>query len=170
MRAHRIAARLRLARGLTWALALAGGVAFVRPARADATATQTVVVRVEAVSALALRGGDIELAVPQPRDGTPSFATNASCGLDWMTNQAGQRITVASSLAHPRLPLTVEAVGAQGGSPVGSVVLGGAAQDLIVGLTRGLGRCGLRYTAQASGLEQPDPEVHVITYTLTDLR
>jgi len=170
MRASRIATPLRFARALAWALALAAGIASAQSAFAEATASHRVTVRVEPVSALSLQGGDIELAVPQSADGAPTSAANATCSLDWLTNQPGQKITVASSLPHPRLPLTLEAVSAQGGSPVGAVVLEGAAQDLVVSLTAGTGGCGLRYTAQSSGLDTPSPETHVITYTLTDRR
>jgi hypothetical protein len=169
-RANRIATKLRSACALAWVLALAGGLVLCRTARADGTAGHKVVVRVEPISALALQGGDIELAVPQSPDGGPSSAIDASCSLGWLTNQAQQKITVASSLPDAQLPLTVEAFRIQGGSSVGSVLLGVAAQDLVVDLATGIGSCGLRYTAQASGLERPAPEVHVITYTLTDLR
>ena len=169
-RANRPATKLRFARALAWVAALAAGVAVTPSIQADATASHKVVVRVEPISALTLEGGDIELAVPQAPDGGPASAADESCSLNWMTNQAGQKITVASSLGDPQLPLTVEAVSAQGGSAVGSVVLGQAAQDLVVGLSRGLGHCGLRYVARASGLDQPAPEVHVVTYTLTDLQ
>jgi len=168
--ANRTATTRRFAQTLRVALALTAGLLGGHAVHADATASHRVTVRVEPVSALALEGGDIELAVPRPQDGAPSSASDASCRLDWLTNQASHKITVASSLPSSRLPLSVEAVSAEGGSPVGSVTLTAAAQDLVVSLARGAGHCRLRYTAQASGLEQPTPEVHLITYTLTDLR
>jgi hypothetical protein len=167
MRTDRIAMKLRSVRTVA---CLVAGVLLVRAAAADATASHRVTVRVEPVSALALQGGDIALAVPQTSDGAPASATDATCSLDWLTNLAGQKITVASSVADPRLPLAVEAFDVQGGEAVGAAELGGAARDLVIGLAPGIGSCGLRYVARAAGLTTPAPEVHVITYTLTDRR
>ncbi|MGQ9729938.1 MAG: hypothetical protein ACUVX8_01570 [Candidatus Zipacnadales bacterium] len=156
--------------GLLWLFPLAVALGSAVPGHADASASHKVVVQVQPVSGLVLRGGDIELLIPLLADGTTSSAINASCSLEWMTNEPNQKITVTSSLPHPQCSLTVEAIGVQGGSPTGLVELGGPAQDLILGLTPGLGHCKLQYTAQAAGFKQPSLEIHVVTYTLTDRR
>jgi hypothetical protein len=87
-----------------------------------------------------------------------------------MTNQTSQKITVATSLATPRIRLSVEAVGAVGGGGVGAVVVEGAARDFVVGVVPGTGRCGLRYAAEAEALAEQVVETHVVTYTMTDGR
>jgi len=170
-RPYRLSAQThRALQALAMTLALTAGLAGSRTALADTTASHKVVVRVEPISTLTLGGGDIALALATPPPGGTSSVTDTSCNLNWMTNQSSQKITVGTSLANPSLRLTVEAVAVDGGRSLGTVQLAGGAQDLISGLTPGLGKCDLKYTAETTGLQPTSPDVHLITYTLTDVR
>ena len=124
------------------------------------------------MSAIAILGGDITLTLePSPVAGDLLPASDSTtCALTWTTNQGGQKVTVATHLASPRFALAVEARGVTGGASTGPIALDRTDRDFVVGITRGLGRCDLAYTATPTGYTGPEADVHVVTYTITDQR
>ena len=138
-----------------------------RMAMAEGT-SHRVSVCMQSFSAISVQSGDVPLTMNDHLGEPRPAIDGARCRLRWMTNQEGQRITVVSSLASPKIPLTVEALNVTGGTAVGEVTLSAAPQGLVIGLSRGVGGCDLRYTARVTELPPPGRDVHLLTYTITD--
>ncbi len=136
-------------------------------AMADEVTSHEVQVCVHPFSAITVEGADVALVMNGPVGEAQSAIHGGECRLHWMTNQEGQKITVASSVVSSKVALTVEAVSVTGGTPVGEVPVSAASQDLVTGLTRGIGGCDVRYVAHATGLTPPECDVHFLTYTIT---
>jgi len=133
-----------------------------------------VTVTVAAINELAITGGNITLTIDTAVAGSdPTNATDATCSLDWTTNQTARKITVGTSVAVPSqlFSLTVDAavtLGA-GSGPALPVALthGAAASDFITGVETELGGATLTYEASATAAQGTGSDVHTVTYTLT---
>jgi hypothetical protein len=152
--------------------AIASGLFGGSSLRADTTASHTVTVRIAPVSAVAVTGGDLSLTLSQasPGNGEATASDATACDLHWVTNQADQKITVASDLVSPRFTLRVEAVNASGGRGTGQVTLGPTSRDFVVDVERGKGRCDLSYTATTDDLTAGGSNVYTVIYTITNAR
>lgn len=138
------------------------------PGVAQVSDNHDVRVCVQPFSSIAVRGEQLPLVMSGDGEGVEAVSDAAGLGLYWMTNQENQKITVVSTLDSPRYDLRVEAVNVEGGVPTGAVLLDTTTKDLVVGLSRGTGSCNLRFTASANRLPEPDVDVHVVSYTITD--
>jgi len=112
---------------------------------------------------LIIQEADVQAGVPLP-------VTNSDGALFWMTNGENKKITVASSNAAPRFNLTLMAVDVEqsAGLSLPEIPLNDAqTKDFIIGVTRAVGRCQIRYTASTQVSAGTGRETYVITYTIT---
>lgn len=112
---------------------------------------------------LIIQEADVQAGVPLP-------VTNSDGALFWMTNGENKKITVASSNAAPRFNLTLMAVDVEqsAGLSLPEIPLNDAqTKDFIIGITRAVGRCQIRYTASTQVSAGTGRETYVITYTIT---
>ena len=99
-------------------------------ATASNTANHTVTVHVDAINEVAITGGDITLTINSANAGSqPNDATNATCHLEWTTNEANKKITVQSDQAAPTFTLKVLATGVSGGTAAPQVTVSNVAED-----------------------------------------
>jgi len=137
-------------------------------ATASNTANHTVTVHVDAINEVAITGGDITLTINSANAGSqPNDATNATCHLEWTTNEANKKITVQSDQAAPTFTLKVIATGVSGGTAAPQVTVSNVAQDFVTGVATTVGNCTLSYTGSATAAQGTGEDVHVVTYTLT---
>lgn len=112
---------------------------------------------------LIIQDADVQAGAPLP-------VTNTDGTLIWMTNGENKKITVASSNAAPRFNLSLAAVNVPqfAGTSVPEVALNNAqTKDLIVGVSKTVGRCQIRFTALTQVGAGVGRETYVITYTIT---
>jgi hypothetical protein len=138
-------------------------------AYADNIANHTVTVQVDVINELEITGGNITLTVSTATAGQdPDDATNNACGLQWTTNEATKKITVATDQNAPNFTLKVVASGVSGGTAAAEVTLDDTSdQDFVTGISTTLGSCTVNYTAQATAAQGNGSVVHTVTYTLT---
>lgn len=135
---------------------------------AASTDSHTVTVTVSAINEVAISGGNLTLTIDSALPGgAPAPVTDTSASLDWTTNEATKKITVATDLAAPIYALTVEATGASGGTAAGVVTLSNVATDFVTDISNTSGACGLTYTATAEASDAVGTEVNTVTYTIT---
>ena len=137
---------------------------------AASTDNHTVTVTVPTVNELAITGGNLTLTFAAPTGGGDfaNVTDNATCDLEWSTNTASQKITVASNIAAPEAALYVTSGSVTGGTSAGEVTLGTTAADFVTGVSVGSGSCDLQYRAAATlAGSATGSEVHTVTYTIT---
>lgn len=134
------------------------------------TVTHTVTVKVEPINEIALTGGDVTLLVTPDSSDPDSLKAqdDTSCDLIWTSNQADQKITVASDLHSPRFPLKAAARNVTGGAPVPEITLNTASNDFVTGISRTTGRCDVSYMVDVPEADEQGCDTHTITYTLSD--
>jgi len=156
----------------SYALLLAGIVLIfgcVGLATASNSANHTVTVHVDAINEAAVTGGDITLTINSATAGSqPNNATDATCHLNWTTNEAGKKITVETDQAAPTFTLKVTATGISGGTAAAQVTITDVAQDFVTAVSTTVGTCALSYVASATAAQGTGQDVHVVTYTLTN--
>ena len=132
--------------------------------------SHTVTVTVSAINELAITGGNITLTINTATAGQePTDAVdNTTCDLDWTTNQANKKVTVATDLGAPTFTLKVVAQNVTGGTAAAEVTLSTTAADFVTGIATTTGGCDLQYTASATVSQGTGSDVHTVTYTLTD--
>ncbi|MBD3336070.1 MAG: hypothetical protein GF355_11200 [Candidatus Eisenbacteria bacterium] len=138
-------------------------------APAGTTDSHTVTVNVSAINEVGITGGNITLTIDSATPGSePNDASDATtCDLDWTTNEASKKITVATDLASPNFTLKVEAANVTGGTSAGQVTLSTTAQDFVTGISTTTGTCDLSYTASATAADGTGSDTHTVTYTIT---
>jgi hypothetical protein len=142
---------------------------FAGLATASNVTNHTVTVHVDAINEAAVTGGDITLTINSATAGSqPNNATDATCHLNWTTNEADKKITVESDQAAPTFTLKVTATAVSGGTATPQVTISNAAQDFVTGVATTIGTCTLSYVASALASQGTGQDVHVVTYTLTD--
>lgn len=153
---------------LSLAVLFAATNAFAAPAMGNED-SHKVTVQVDAISELAVRGGDVFLLIDRAEAGQdPEPAFDASTGLQWTTNEDNKKIVVSTDLSAPRFDLWVEAKNEKGGKAAGAIQLNDKGQDFIGDISRTLGACDLSYSAYAEAADGTGSETHVVTYTLID--
>lgn len=139
-------------------------------AMAGNTDNHQVTVTVTAINEVAISGGNVTLTINSATAGTePGDAVdNTTCDLDWTTNEASKKITVATSLASQNFTLKVVALNTVGGTAASEVTLGTTAADFVTGIATTTGSCDLQYTASATAAQGIGSDTHTtVTYTLT---
>ena len=133
------------------------------------TDNHTVTVTIPTINELAISGGNLTLTFIVPTAGSdPSDVSDATtCDLAWSTNEASQKITVASNIASPVASLKVTATGVTGGTAAAQVTLTTTTTDFVTGIALGTGGCDLSYTASCTAGQTAGSEVHTVTYTIT---
>lgn len=136
---------------------------------ADEIANHTVTVQVDVINELEITGGNITLTISTATAGQdPDDATNSTCALQWTTNEATKKITVATDQATPNFTLKVVASGVSGGTAAAEATLSNTtADDFVTGISTTLGTCTVNYTAEATAAQGNGSVVHTVTYTLT---
>ena len=154
---------------LTRVLSLVGLLSFCGMVWAGNTANHTVTVTVSTINELSITGGNFTLTINAATAGSnPTDATdNTTTDLNWTTNVASKKITVATSLASPTFTLKVVAQTVSGGTAAAEVTLSTTAADFVTGISTTIGTCDLSYTAQATAAQGTGSDAHVVTYTLT---
>ncbi len=139
-------------------------------AYSDDKASHTVTVTVSAINQLSIAGGDVNLTINTATAGSdPDAATdNTTSDLNWVTNEASKKITVATNLAAPNFTLSIDAQNVTGGTPSGIVTLSTTATDFVTGINKVIGVCDLSYTAIATASNTSGSDTHAITFTITD--
>lgn len=110
-----------------------------------------------------IQEADVQAGVPLP-------VSNSDGALFWMTNGENKKITVASNIAAPRFTLRLQATDVlqDAGVSLPEIALNDAqTKDFIVGVSRTIGRCHIRYTASTLVAAGVGRETYVITYTIT---
>jgi hypothetical protein len=129
-----------------------------------------VTVTVNVINELAVAGGNIVLTITTATPGLdPDDATDATTSLDWTTNDTGKKITAATDNAAPTFTLKVNATGVTGGTSAGQITLTTVATDYVTGVATTIGGCTSTYTASATAAQGNGSDVHVVTFTLTDV-
>ncbi|MGA1794772.1 MAG: hypothetical protein ACMUIL_02835 [bacterium] len=133
-------------------------------------ATHTVTVKVEPINEIGLTGDDVTLLVrPDASDPDSLRAKDeTSCDLVWTSNQADQKITVASDLHSPQFPLKAAARNVTGGASAPETTLSTASNDFVTGISRTTGRCDVSYTVDVPEADEQGCDTHTVTYTLSD--
>ena len=132
--------------------------------------TQVVNIEVNAISQIAVTGGDQTLTISTATAGSP--LTNASATVSWAvtTNQLNQKISASLDANLPAgLVLTAQAEApASGGLSTGPNVLTTTASDLVTGIsTTAEGGLDLTYELSASLTLGVVSESRLVTYTIT---
>ena len=124
---------------------------------------------VSTINELSITGGNFTLTISAATAGSnPTDATdNTTTDLNWTTNAASKKITVATSLAAPTFTLKVVAQTVTGGTAAAEVTLSTIAANFVTGIATTTGSCDLSYTAQATAAQGTGSDAHVVTYTLT---
>ncbi|HEY3296330.1 MAG TPA: hypothetical protein VGL38_12960 [bacterium] len=136
---------------------------------ASNTSNHQVTVHVDAINEAAVTGGDITLTINAATAGSqPNNATDATCHLNWTTNEAGKKITVETDQAAPVYTLKVTATAISGGTAAAQVTVSNVAQDFVTAVATTIGTCTLSYVASATAAQGTGEDVHVVTYTLTN--
>jgi hypothetical protein len=139
-------------------------------ASASNIASHNVTVHVDAINEAAVTGGDITLTINTATAGSqPNNATNATCHLNWTTNEPGKKITVETDQAAPTFTLKVTATAVSGGTAAAQVTVSNSAQDFVTAIGTTVGTCTLSYQASATAAEGTGEDVHAVTYTLTGI-
>jgi len=140
-------------------------------AQAADNASHTVTVIVSSINELAITGGNVTLtcdtatAGQEPEDAVDSTTAD----LDWTTNEASKKITVATNLGSPTFTLKVVAQNVTGGGIAApEVTLITTPRDFVTGVGMTTGGCDLQYTASATAAQGTGSDAHTVTYTLTD--
>ena len=135
------------------------------------TDNHTVTVTVNTINELSIAGGNFTLTISAATAGSnPTDATdNTTTDLNWTTNAASKKITVATSLGSPTFTLKVVAQNVSGGTAASEVTLSTTAADFVTGVATTTGTSDLSYTAQATAAQGTGSDAHVVTYTLTDV-
>lgn len=129
-----------------------------------------VTVTVSAINELAITGGDITLTINTATAGSePTDDTDVTTSVAWTTNEASKKITVATDLAAPTFTLTVNATAVTGGTSEGAITLSTTPTDYVTGISTTVGGCTSTYTASATAAQGAGSDVHVVTFTLTDV-
>lgn len=138
-------------------------------ANASNTDNHTVTVTVSAINEVAIVGGNVTLTINTATAGSePTNATdNTTADLNWTTNEATKKITVATSLASPTFTLKVLAQNVTGGTAASEVTLSTTATNFVTGISSTTGGCDLSYTASATAAQGTGSDAHTVTYTLT---
>ena len=136
------------------------------------SAQQTVTLEVLELNKIGINRNALTLIIQEAdvQAGVPLPVTNSDGALFWMTNGENKKITVASSNAAPRFNLTLMAVDVEqsAGLSLPAIPLNDAqTKDFIIGVTRAVGRCQIRYTASTQVSAGTGRETYVITYTIT---
>ena len=154
---------------LTRVLSLVGLLSFCGMVWAGNTANHTVTVTVSTINELSITGGNFTLSISAATAGSnPTDATdNTTTDLNWTTNVASKKITVATNLGSPTFTLKVVAQTVSGGTAAAEVTLSTTAADFVTGISTTIGTCDLSYTAQATAAQGTGSDAHVVTYTLT---
>jgi hypothetical protein len=136
---------------------------------ASNTANHTVTVQVNAINELAITGGSVTLTLNTATAGSnPNDVTDATCGLQWTTNEATKKITVQTDQSSPNFTLKSVAISVSGGTAAAQSTLSGAApHDFVTGISTTLGSCTVRYTGQATAAQGTGSVLHTVTYTIT---
>jgi len=143
------------------------------PVFAADTDNHTVTVTVAAINEVAITGGAITLTIDTATaGGEPTNATDATCTLDWTTNELTKKITVETTVGVPpqNFTLQVQATGVTGGTSGGLLTLthAAAAQDFVTGVSQTIGDCTLSYTASATAAQGTGTDTHTVVYTITN--
>lgn len=129
----------------------------------------TVTVTVSAINELAITGGNVTLTINTVTAGSePDDAVdNTTADLDWTTNEATKKITVATDQAAPTFTLKAVAQNATGGTAASEVTLSTTAADFVTTISTTTGGCDIQYTASATAAQGTGSDVHTVTYTIT---
>ncbi|MBN2414295.1 hypothetical protein JXO52_00550 [bacterium] len=136
----------------------------------------TVTVAVSAVNEIDVSDAEVVLTINSATAGSDlDAATDATSTLDWTTNQASRKITVAINSAYSTgLTVTVTAGTPSGtGTAVGTVsgsavTLSTTAADLVTAISNAYAQCSLTYEASASVTAGViSSESRTVTYTIT---
>ena len=132
--------------------------------------SHTVTVTVSAINELAITGGNVTLTINTATAGSePDDAVdNTTADLDWTTNEATKKITVATDQAAPTFTLKAVAQSVTGGTAAAEVTLSTTAADFVTTISTTTGGCDIQYTASATAAQGTGSDVHTVTYTLTD--
>jgi hypothetical protein len=130
----------------------------------------TVTVTVNTINEVAVVGGNLTLTISTATAGSnPNNATDsATCDLNWTTNDADKKITVATNLAVQKFTLKVVAQNVSGGTAAAEVTITDTAASLVTAISTTLGTCDLSYTALATAAQGTGSDAHTVTYTLID--
>jgi predicted secreted protein len=137
---------------------------------AATTDNHQVTLTVSAINEVAISGGNLSLTINSTTAGSdPDDAVdNTTCDLNWTTNEASKKITVATSLASQNFTLKVLAQNVTGGTAASEVTLSTTAADIVTGISTTKGTCDLQYTGSATAAQGTGTDTHTtVTYTLT---
>jgi hypothetical protein len=136
---------------------------------AQATARHNVTVQVNAITAVQVSAGTVNLNISNAVAVAGQDAmtvTNQSTNLLWGVNSSTRKITVSTNLAAPRYTLKIVALNPTQGLAAPEVTLSSAPHDLLLGIGRSTGTCTLRYTGTALASQGTGNDIHVITFTV----
>jgi hypothetical protein len=155
--------------GPNWVIVLVAIIGLAGLAMAADNTSHTVTVTVNPINEINVTGGNITLTINAASAGSdPTAVTNNACHLEWTTNQANKKITVASDQTTPSFLLKVLATGATGGTPATEATLSNTdAKDLLTGVATTTGNTTLRFTATATAAQGTGTVTHTLTYTVT---
>lgn len=153
-------------------MALSGPMVSATVRAQGVSARQTVTLEVLEMNKIDVNLNALTLIIQEAnvQAGVPIPATNSDAALFWMTNGENKKITVASNNAAPRFSLSLLALDVQqsAGVPLPEIALNDAqTKDFIMGVSRTVGRCQIRYTASTLVGAGVGRETYVITYTIT---
>jgi hypothetical protein len=148
-------------------LVILGVIGFAMAADTD---DHQVTVTVNAINEIAVTGGDIVLTINSATAGSdPDSENDATTGLLWTTNETGKKITVETDNAAQNFTLKVVATGVTGGTAAAEVTLTTTPTNYVTGIAETLGGCTSSYTASATAAQGTGSDVHVVTFTITDV-
>lgn len=135
---------------------------------ASATATHVITIRVEPVAVIALVGTGGQNCTRLVVDSVG--ITPGSQELKWTTNLEGMSVAVQSNRPTDEQDyiLKVRAVDSDSkGTSKVWVIINDEPSNLITGIAREFGSCGLEYEASPKISGRPGRDEHIITYTIT---
>ncbi|MDZ7673013.1 MAG: hypothetical protein U5K53_09320 [Halanaerobiales bacterium] len=136
------------------------------------SASQDVIISVNALNEITLSKSEVSLAVTSPTESSVTEeVSDASTTMSYSTNESNQKITAELDRGMPLgITLMVE-VASTSGTSEGQVVLEEFPEDIITGLSN-ISESGqtVTYTVAADMFAEPTPGVtYTITYTITSM-
>ena len=136
---------------------------------AASSGNHSATVQVNAINEMGISGGNITLTINSATAGSEPDAQsdNTTCDLQWTTNEASKKITVATDNGTPNFTLKILAENVSGGTATSEVTLSTTATDFVASISTTVGSCDLKYTASATAAQGTGSDAHTVTYTLT---
>ncbi|MEK9139255.1 MAG: hypothetical protein AAB393_19215 [Bacteroidota bacterium] len=138
----------------------------------QASTDQVLTLQVLEINKIGINNTAVTLIIDQAslEDGKAIPAVNEEGVLMWITNGENKKITVASNNPSPRFLIKLVALDVPNSAGVAGpevVLSDNTTKDMVIGVSKTIGRCKVKFTASAKIGDGVGSETYIITYTIT---